>query len=162
MLINIVPLATDRGFTLVEASMVAAIMSICSFAGKVAGGWLSDRLGRKNVWTAALLFQTLIVIMLYFSQQVWVLFLFAVLFGLSMGGWTGIIGAFPADYFGMRSTGAILGFALVVGSIGISTGPLVGSYFYDTMNSYDNMILICIFTSLVAVFLSLLMKPVYK
>jgi len=161
-MINIVPLVSDKGFSLVEASMVAAVISISSFIGRVMGGFLSDKFGRKQIFTVSLVIQMLTFALLFLSQQILMLVLFAALFGLSMGGWTGVAPAFSADYFGFRATGTILGFALLIASIGISTGPLVGSYFYDTMHSYDNMILICIMTTAIAIVFACLLKPVHK
>ena len=42
-------------------------------------------------------------------------YLFAVIFGISYGGWAAMMPTFSADYFGLKSTGLILGviFALI-------------------------------------------------
>lgn len=42
------------------------------------------------------------------------------------GVWTGVIAALPADFFGYRATGAILGFVVIIVGIGVAAGPYLG------------------------------------
>jgi MFS family permease len=115
--------------------------------------------GRKRILITEFIFQSIAFIWLLFSTEVWMLFLFAVLFGLSSGGWTGVIAAFPADYFGYKATGSILGFAVILAGIGVAMGPYLGGYIYDTTHSYSYMVIMCIIATIAATISASFLRP---
>jgi len=160
IVIHLVPLATDRGMSIVAAGSLAGLIGGSSLIGRVGGGLLSDRFGRNRIYTSALIFQCISIIWFLFSREVWMLFVFAILFGIGLGTWTGVIAAFPADYFGLRAAGTILGFSIVMAGIGVAIGPSLGGYIFDRTKSYDYMIVMCILAALAAIALSFMIKPV--
>ena len=162
ILIHIVPLATDRGMPLMTAGILAGIIGAASIIGRINAGFLSDKVGRKRVLITEYSVQLISFILLLYSTKVWMLFLFAVLFGLSSGGWAGVIAAFPADYFGLRATGSILGFANVLAGVGVAMGPYLGGYIFDTARSYDYMVVMCIIATMAAIVSGLFLTPVKK
>ena len=48
--IHFIPFATDRGFTLETAARAFGLMAMCSVAGSLLSGVISDRLGAKMCW----------------------------------------------------------------------------------------------------------------
>ena len=158
IMIHIVPMATDRGMSIMTAGILAAIIGAGSIIGRISAGFLSDRVGRKRVLITEYSFQLMTLIWLLFSKEVWMLFIFAILFGLSSGGWAGIITAFPADYFGSKATGSILGFAVIFAGVGVGIGPFVGGLIFDITHSYYYMILMCIIATIGAIISATLLR----
>ena len=162
IMIHFVPLATDRGMSMMSAGILAGIMGATSIFGRISSGFLSDKVGRKRILITEFSLQLIAFIWLFFCTKIWMLYLFAVLFGISSGGWAGVITAFPADYFGLRATGSILGFANIMAGVGIAMGPYIGGFFFDTTHSYDYMVLMCIMGTLGAIISSSLLTPPLK
>ncbi len=151
IMIHIVPLMTDKGIALTTAGFLAGLAGGGSIIGRISAGFLSDRLGRKRVLLAALLFQAVMLFWLLFSRETWMFFVFAPLFGMSFGGWAGVIPAFPADYFGLKSTGTIFGFVIIMAGVGVAAGSFFGGYIFDLTNSYNYTIIMCFLGTLMAV-----------
>jgi OFA family oxalate/formate antiporter-like MFS transporter len=162
IMIHIVSLATDRGIPMMTAGILAGIIGAASIIGRINAGFLSDRVGRRRVLITEFSVQLISFIWLLFSTKIWMLFFFAVLFGLSSGGWAGVIAAFPADYFGFKATGSILGFANALAGVGVAMGPYVGGYIFDTTRSYDYMVVMCIIATIAAIVSGLFLTPVIK
>ena len=159
IMIHIVSLATDRGLSIVSAGNLAGLIGASSFIGRISAGFLSDHIGRKRILNIAFVIQLLITIWLLVSSEVWQLFLFAIIFGLSSGSWAGVIPAFPADYFGSRATGAIIGFSVSVAGTGVALGAYMGGYIFDVTNSYNYMIIICSFATIAAIITAFFIRP---
>ena len=73
-----------------------------------------------------------------------------------------VIAALPADYFGFKATGAILGFANALAGVGVAMGPYVGGYIFDITRSYDYMVVMCIIATIAAIVSGLFLPPVVK
>ena len=159
IMVHIVPLLTDREVPLTTAGFLAGFIGGGSLIGRIGAGFLSDRLGRKLILLTAYIFQLMILIWLLFSTEMWMFYVFAPLFGISFGGWAGVIAAFPADYFGSRATGAIFGFSMIIVGIGGAIGPYLGGYIFDITHSYGCMIGISILATIVGILLASLLKP---
>lgn len=159
-MIRIVPLATDRGMSMVTAGILAGLIGAFSLVGRISAGFFSDKAGRKNIFISALILQLIITIWLLFTKEAWMLFIFAIIFGLSSGGWTGVIAAFPVDYFGFRATGAIIGFGVIMAGVGVAIGPYLGGYFFDATQSYHLMVVMCIIATIAAIISALFLRPI--
>jgi MFS family permease len=84
------------------------------------------------------------------------------LWALSFGGWAGVIAAFPADYFGLKATGAIFGFVVIMAGVGVAIGSFMGGHIFDITHSYNYMKVMCILTTFVAIVFTSLMKTPKK
>jgi OFA family oxalate/formate antiporter-like MFS transporter len=159
IIVHFVPLLTDRGFLLVKASLLAGLLGGVSVVGRIGGGFLSDRIGRKRILVAGFILQMLSLIWLYYSRQEWMFYVFALSFGFSSGLWAGVIAAFPADYFGLKATASIFGVTLIIVGVGSAIGTYLGGYFFDMSGSYNDMLIMSIMGAFLAVLLAFFLKP---
>lgn len=162
IIVHFVPLLTDRGFLLVKASLLAGLLGGVSVIGRIGGGFLSDRIGRKRILMAGFIIQMLSLAWLYYSQEEWMFYVFALSFGFSSGLWAGVIAAFPADYFGLKATGSIFGVTLIIVGVGSAIGTYFGGYFFDISGSYNYMLVMSIMGAFFAVLLGFFLKPPMK
>lgn len=157
LMVHIVPLFTDKGISLLKAGILAGIIGGGGVAGRISGGFFSDRMGRKQTLLISFALQLIMLFWLLILEESWIV-LFAILFGLSYGGWGGIIAAFPADYFGIKATGIILGFFVFVGGLGAAFGSYVGGYIFDKTHSYHFMVVACVSATFISLMLALFIK----
>ena len=66
------------------------------------------------------------LLLLRSAKELWMFYLFAVLFGLSWGGGAALHSPITAELFGLRSHGAILGIVVFAGAIEILRPVAVG------------------------------------
>ena len=100
-------------------------------------GSVADKTGRKRVAIICTLFQAWAMVWLLRAEGMWVLCLFAVVYGLANGGLLSSITALLGDTFGLDRLGSILGVLDVGWAIGAATGPIVGGLIFDINDSYS-------------------------
>ncbi len=158
---HLVPYATDVGISAVEAAVVLGITGGISIPGRLIIGVVSDRIGRKAPGIICALLQVGAMVWLVWSRELWMFYVFAVVYGFSYGGLDPPTMALAGDIFGLRSLGVIMG-ALVVGwGIGAAIGPAVGGLVFDVNQSYFVAFLIGAFAMLMsALFMALTKREI--
>lgn len=140
------------------ASALVSIMGFGSVAGRVGGGFASDRLGLKPVVVAACLMMAVQFGGLLVSDNLWVLFIFAVLFGITYGEILCALPLLPAELFGMRHHGALLGLITFASTVGGGLGPVVAGHIIDFGGGYTMVWMVCVAAGLAASGLSISIK----
>ena len=75
------------------------------------------------------------------------LFVFALIYGISHGGFFAVASPSVAHYFGTRSHGILFGTVLFFGALGGTVGPIATGRIYDLYQSYDNaFMMLMVFT----------------
>ena len=139
---HIVPHTTDIGFSAGEAAGVLSLIGGTTTAGMIIIGGVSDRIGRKKTAVICSLLQAGTMAWLIWAQQLWMLYLFALVYGFVSGGFASTFTALIGDSFGLPSIGRILG-ALELGwGFGAALGPIIGGLIFDVTNSYSTAFLI--------------------
>ncbi len=157
VMVHIVPHATDIGISEVIAAGILSFVSGIGVIGRLGIGFVSDRIGSRLSLTLCLGLMTVALIWLLFATEIWMFYVFAVLFGLANGGFMTLLTLVTAELFGLVSLGVVLGGLTFVGLIGEVIGaPLSGSIF-DITGSYRIAFLITVGISAVAVILSLVL-----
>lgn len=137
VLIYVVPLAVGQGISLTTAAGIITIIMLVSVISRLGSPVLAEIYGPRKLMAASLILQGLPVIILFWAQDVWVFYLFAVVFGLGFGGeWTSYLeinrryfGDGPmGSCYGWQMTGALLGHAITTGLAGL---VLVATGSYD-------------------------------
>lgn len=136
VLTHLVPHATDMGIATTDAAVALGVLGAASLPGRIFGGAVSDRLGRKTMSIACCLLQAVAMVWLIWVKDLQTLYLFVVVYGLGYGGLDAPTGALIGDIFGLRNLGTIMG-ALVVGwALGSAIGPALGGFIFDVSRSY--------------------------
>lgn len=137
VLTHLVPHITDLGFSAVEAATVLSVAGGATLAGRVLLGMASDRMGRKRAAIICVLIMAGAMLWLLWAQEMWMFYLFALVFGLAWGGMGPVMAAIIGDTFGLGRMGVILG-ALDAGfNIGAAVGPIIGGVIFDIKQSYS-------------------------
>lgn len=120
-------LTRDNGFDQNTAANVIALVLFTSNAGRILMGWLADRFPKKYVMILIYLLVAAGIPLLFFIQAPGAIYLFAIVFGIGMGGDYMIIPLMAAELFGVRVMGRVMGLIIVVDGLAEAWVPkLVG------------------------------------
>jgi MFS family permease len=134
------PHLEDLGFTPGIVALAMTIVAIMSALGTVIFGWLSDRIKIKTVGVVSvLLIIVSIALLLYveITSPQWLIWTYATLLGLGVGGWMTSMSLLTSSNFGMLAYGAIYGMFMAFQSAGAAVAPIFSGYFYDRNHSFD-------------------------
>jgi len=94
------------------------------------------------------------------AKETWMLFLFAIIFGFSYGGFVSLESLLVAELFGMSSHGIILGCVVIAATIGGAVGPVMAGHIFDTVGSYQLAFLVCAALAVIATILAWFLRPI--
>jgi MFS family permease len=135
--IHVVPYAAGMGIAPMDAAFILSLMGLANIPGRLIVGKLSDAMGTKAVGVSCALIQFGAMLWLMGSNQLWMLYAFALAYGFLWGGSATVITVLTADIFGMRSLGVIMGMMSGGWAIGAAIGPAVGGYLFDMSGHYS-------------------------
>ena len=118
------------------AASFMIVIGISSIIGRLVMGALSDRLGGKRTLVICLVLQALAMFWLLRATDIWMIYLFAAVFGFAYGGCVPQLPVIAGEIFGLKSIGEIVGFQMLGVAIGGAIGPLLGGYVFDVTGSY--------------------------
>jgi len=161
-IVHIVPHATDLGISTMTAASILSVIGGLSIAGRIGIGSGSDRIGHKPALVIAFLLAVIALVLLLVAREVWMFYLFAVIFGFAYGGLIAIESPMTAQLFGLRAHGAILGVVHFHATIGNAIGlPFAGKLF-DLNGNYQLAFLVFVGLSGVGLILVSLLRTIKK
>ena len=80
--VHFVPFATDQGFSPTAAAAAFGLTGLFSVLGRLASGYISDKIGWQKVITIACSGLTVSLIWLLFSHSIWMIYCFSFMFGV--------------------------------------------------------------------------------
>ena len=134
--IHMVPYAVDNGIAPLDAAFILSVLGISNILGRLVLGRLSDSIGRKALGVTCGLLHSATLLWLMQSNQLWMMYAFAVIFGLLWGGSGAIITSLVGDTFGTSNLGHIMGLITAGWALGAAVGPAVAGYIFDSSGSY--------------------------
>ena len=152
----------DLNFTQAQAAHVISLVLLSSLAGRVIMGWLADLIRRKYVMILIYMIVASAIPLLLMPEFPGRVYIFAVIFGIGLGGDYMIIPLMAGDLFGVKALGRTMGIILVADGIAESLFPmLLGVLYNDAAKSYavGFIVLICVAVT-GAIIVSFLPKPV--
>ena len=157
VLVHAVPHALDLGTSPTTAASVLSIVGGVSIAGRFILGSASDKIGNKSAHVICFAFVTAAFLSLSVAEELWALYLFAVLYGFAHGGLWAMISPIVAELFGLGSHGAIFGVVFFSCTVGGTAGPVLAGYIFDVTGSYQLIFFACVALSIIAILLALLL-----
>jgi MFS family permease len=150
----------DLEFTQSQAAHVMSLVLLSSLAGRVLMGWLADIIRRKYVMILIYMIVASAIPLLLVSDFPGRIYIFAVIFGIGLGGDYMIIPLMAGDLFGVRALGRTMGIILVSDGMVDAVSPvLVGFLYNDVSRSYAiGFIMLICFAVTGAIIISFLPK----
>jgi MFS family permease len=139
---HLVPHITDRGFSAEQAATVLSLLGAASIFGRLLMGIVSDRLGRKLAMAVCTLIAAGAILWLVQAEDLWHLYLFALVFGFFYSGFGTSGAALVSDTFGLGKIGSIFGLLEISFGIGAALGPFIGGIIFDVSQKYSLAFLI--------------------
>lgn len=159
IMVHIVPHAIDIGMEPIRAAGVLSTIGGVSMLGRLSTGIAIDRIGNKKSLILCFLLLVLSFLWLNVAHEMWMLYIFAVGYGIAHGAFFTVISPIVARLFGISSHGVLFGIVAFSGTVGGALGPVLAGYIFDITQSYQLAFFILIAVSLGVLLLSLFLNP---
>ncbi|GAC1598614.1 MAG: OFA family MFS transporter [Candidatus Velthaea sp.] len=154
---NVVPLMHDiTGITTAGAAGLYGLLALFNGIGRLAWGWLSDRISRRVTFAILFAGQSLAFFVLDSTKDLTVVAIAIGILLLCYGGGFGVMPAFNADYFGTKHFGtnygvqlSAWGLAAVAGTYFISVMKTVSGSYIGLMQPVSIALLVAMFFPLI-------------
>ncbi len=159
VIVHIVIYTIDLG---IEATTAAGVLSLAagvSIPARIIVGGIADKIGNKVALLICLFMSTVAFILLLGARELWMLYLFAIIFGFSLWSSMAMISPLTADLFGLKSHATIFASRGFIGALGGAAGPVVAGYIFDVTGSYQWAFIISLLVSVIAIIATLSLKP---
>ncbi len=161
-MVHIVPHAIELGITATSAANILAAIGGLVIVGRVLLGIIGDRIGNKRVIVICFVLMSAALFWLLSSNNIGMLYIFAVIFGSGYGGTGATMSPMVAWLFGLRSHGLIFGVMALSYSIGGAIGPYLLGYIFDVTGSYRLAFLACALIGVASIIFTALIAPVRR
>lgn len=129
-------LSLDHGYTQGDAAKIASLVLATSLVGRLGAGWLADRIPKKYVMLLIYLLVTSAIPLLFLAKTKAMLYAFALVFGLGLGGEYMVIPLVAAELFGVAVLGRAMGVVLTADGVAEAVAPMVVGRLRDASGSY--------------------------
>jgi MFS family permease len=131
-------LSIDLQYSQQEAANILSIVLGSSIIGRLFMGWLADRIQKKYVMMLIYAMVSVSIPLLFFPHANGIMYLFAFVFGMALGGDYMIIPLMAAELFGLKVMGRVMGIIISADGLGEAFGPLLAAWLRDKTGSYAN------------------------
>ncbi len=129
-------LSLDHGYAQTAAAQVASLVLVSSLVGRLGMGWLADRIAKKYVMLLIYLLVVSAIPLLFLTATPGAIYLFAVVFGIGLGGEYMVIPLMAAELFGVQVLGRVMGIVLAADGVGEAVAPWLVGRMRDAAGSY--------------------------
>jgi MFS family permease len=158
LLLFLPTIAMARGLTPALAASVYATLNASSLVTRFAVPIVADYIGSKKVMACCFSMQTFPILLLLFTQDAWAFFLFAILFGIGVGGEVPIFPVISRQYYGHAPMSSLYGWQNIGNGVGMALGPVLGGFIWTQTGDYTGVLVLSFAASLAGV-LSILVLP---
>ena len=124
--------------TAAVAAGLVGLISIANGSGRLIWAWLSDVIGRRQVFMTMFLVQAVVFLMLSHVESFTAMAVLSFLVLLCYGGGFGTMPAFAADFFGPGNVGSIYGLMLTAWGVAGVLGPTVIARIREATGHYTD------------------------
>jgi OFA family oxalate/formate antiporter-like MFS transporter len=155
------PLAQQQiGVTVVEASTIVGIISVFNALGRVFWAWISDLIGRAQVYFILFAIQVFLFFTLPSIHEVALFTIAVCAIALCYGGGFGVMPSFTADFFGSKYVGGIYGWILLGWGFAAVPSPLLIAHIRQTTGTYEYAIFAIGFVMMIALIFPILARRI--
>jgi len=126
----------DLKYTQGQSANVISLVLLSSIIGRLFMGWLADRIPKKRVMVLIYSLVAASIPLLYFASTPGVIYIFAFVFGVALGGDYMIIPLMTAEIFGIRILGRVMGIILTTDVMSDALSPMLVGWLRDSSGSY--------------------------
>lgn len=156
-----VPFLLGKGLDPLSAAGVVSLYALFLGAGCLLSGLIAERAPVRFALVGSFVAGGVAIIALLLAQPV-TIFIYSLLYGLSVGGRTTLEPVLWANYYGRSSLGTIRGIAWPVQIVGFAAGPVIAGLAYDLLGDYFRVFVMFAATGLISALLVLLARPPVK
>jgi MFS family permease len=124
------------GISKLVAAGAMGLMGGISAVGRLVVGGVCDKIGFKNGLIISLGLCCSMILYLILVRNVWMLYVFVVVFSVGYGGKAMALPGLVGDVFGTKSLGMIMGLLATAYGMGGFIGPLLGGWIFAQTHSY--------------------------
>jgi MFS family permease len=150
------------GIPALAAVSIYSLEGLAGLGGRIGFGILGDRFGAKRTLVAGLLVQAVVALGYDVCRELVAFYIVAALFGFTYAGVMPLYSVIARENFPLRMMGTIIGGSAMAGSLGMSTGPILGGWIYDTTGSYGWLYIGSFVLGLGAVLVAMTFRPFPK
>ena len=157
--------AVDVGYSTVFAASIFGLMGVISIGGRILFGYLADIMNRQMVFTWVQLISAVgifALLMLHDTTAPWLLYTYAVCYGLGQGSRALVLSAISADIFHGKHFGAIFGYFTFSIGLGGAIGAWLGVFLVDLNHNYTIAFWVSLACLIISVFIVLASAKVVK
>ena len=151
----------DLGFSLVDGANVVGVISVASMIGRIGMGRVADMIGNKGTLIISFAVFTLSIGWLLIIENLWGLYLFALVYGFAWGAVAVLRFAVTAEVFGLASAGFIMGIVAFPDSLSAMLSSYLSGFVCDLTGSYQTAFVLCVAVSFLGIILSWRLKPAH-
>jgi len=127
---------SDLNYSQTEAAQVMSFVLLSSLIGRVLMGFLADIFNRKHVMLLIYLIVAAAIPLLLVPDFSGRIYIFAVIFGIGLGGDYMIIPLMAGDLFGLKALGRTMGIILVADGVAEALFPVLLGFLYSDTVGY--------------------------
>ncbi len=159
VVIHIVTYGVTMGFPRTSAASILAVLGGVSMIGRIVMGGVGDRISSRLAITICFPIIAVALFWLQIAGELWMLYLFAVVYGFAHGGFFALLAPLVAELFGLKTHGAIFGIVFFSGTAGGSLGSVLVGHIFDITGSYQLGFLICALLAVTSFIIALWLRP---
>jgi MFS family permease len=134
---HMVSYAMSCGIAPMAAVSIYSVEGAAGLGGRLLFGVAADRYGVKKILITGLLIQGLAIGSYPFVRELDEFYGLALIFGTAYGGVMPLYAVLARDYFSQSIMGTVFGAATMLSSLGMSLGPLIGGWIFDSFGGYS-------------------------
>ena len=158
--VHLVPHATRLGISAVTAASILAVSGGVGIIGNfVLGGFIGERIGNRKAFIIGIIIVAASLFWLVPAGETWMLYLFAVVFGIGIGGMGTSESPLIARLFGLSSHGLIYGVVGLSWTAGGAAGPIITGYMCDVIGNYQLAFLVSAVIGVLGLLFLLFLRP---
>lgn len=155
---HIVPKAQDLGLDPMRAAGVLSILTAVSAISRIAGGLVADRMDKRKLLAVLTAVMAMSLVWLAAAAEAWMLYPFAVIFGITFGGGDTSLISVVTDVFGIAKVGTMMGILMISWGLGSALGPFLAGWVFDRTGSYGWAFIMAAVGLVLATFFSMKLK----